>query len=166
VTVILKNKETKMTAVLNGQRRPNLSDQINRLDKILDGLADGLNESVASAVQVAVKEAIEVVIRKLFTSTAMMPALASAMVPPAPKQPILKRIGNGFLRFWEKSLAVVKATPSALRRATGAIGRGIYRAANAIRRSMISRVVRAVATTAGYSSSLGGFDISSQSQSP
>ena len=32
-------------------RRPQLADQIDRLDGLLDGLADGLNEAVADAAQ-------------------------------------------------------------------------------------------------------------------
>jgi hypothetical protein len=45
-----------MNATLkNGQARKSLAEQIDRLDRTLDGLADGLQEAVAAAVQQAVR---------------------------------------------------------------------------------------------------------------
>ena len=42
----------------NSRRRPTLSDQIDRLDRTLDGLAEALNEAVADAVKSAVGAAV------------------------------------------------------------------------------------------------------------
>jgi hypothetical protein len=144
-----------MTEILNGQRRPNLSDQINRLDKILDGLAEGLNESVASAVQVAVhsavKEATETVLRELFTGAAVLPALAAAMSPTAPnsKPPALNRVGNACRWLWRKTVAVIKALPSMARRLPVALVTGLCRAAGAARRMTVNQVTRTAASVAG-----------------
>ena len=37
---------TTNNAAVNSRRRPTLSDQIDRLDRTLDGLAEALNEAV------------------------------------------------------------------------------------------------------------------------
>ena len=42
----------------NGRARKTLADQIDRLDRVLDGLAEGLNEAVATEVQRAVGRAV------------------------------------------------------------------------------------------------------------
>ena len=42
----------------NGRARKTLADQIDRLDRVLDGLAEGLNEAVAMEVQRAVGLAV------------------------------------------------------------------------------------------------------------
>ncbi len=142
-----------MTAILNGQRRPNLSDQINRLDRILDGLADGLNESVASAVQVAVhaavKEATETVLRELFTGAAVLPALAAAMAPPQTKLPVHHRIGHGVRWLWRKTVAVVTALPATVRRSVMGFGKSLLRVPNAARRATVRRITRTAATVTG-----------------
>jgi hypothetical protein len=42
----------------NGRSRPSLGDQLDRLDRILNGLSDALNESVTAAVSAAVGKAL------------------------------------------------------------------------------------------------------------
>jgi hypothetical protein len=142
-----------MTAVLNGQRRPNLSDQIDRLDKILDGLAEGLNDAVVSAVQIAVqaavKEATESILRELFTSAAVLPALAAALSPATPKPPLGSRIGAGCRWLWRKMLAVFKTMPSSARHAPVALVTGLRQAASAARRLAVNRVTKAAAVMVG-----------------
>jgi hypothetical protein len=60
------------TTTENGRRRSSLSEQIDRLDSILDGLADALNEAVAMAVKeavgVAVKEAVQAVLAEVLAN--------------------------------------------------------------------------------------------------
>jgi hypothetical protein len=141
------------TTVLNGQRRPSLNETILRLDRMLDGLADGLQDAVTTAVQVAVqtavREATEAVLKELLTGAAVLPALATAMMPTPPKPPLLHRIGNACRRTWRKSVNVVKALPSMTRCTVIAIGSGIRRAANAVRRMTVNRVTRTVTSIAG-----------------
>jgi hypothetical protein len=144
---------TNVTAVLNGQRRPSLNDQIVRLDRILDGLAEGLNESVTSAVQGAVtnavKEATIIVLREMFSNAAALPTLAAAMTPPPAKPPLLQRVGHGVRRLWRKAVSVVKALPATARRAVVAIGSGIRRMVSAACRTTINRITGTAAAIAG-----------------
>src|SRR5262249_15479743 len=47
-----------MTTMTNGRARKTLSDQLDRLDSILDGLSEALSESVAAAVKAATAPAV------------------------------------------------------------------------------------------------------------
>lgn len=64
---------------VNGRKRPTLSDQIVRLDHILDGLAENLNEAVADAVKEAVsgavKEAIQAILKEVLTNQDLLATL-------------------------------------------------------------------------------------------
>ena len=46
----------------NGQARKSLSEQLDRLDAVLDGLADGINDTVVMAVKEAVGAAVQAVL--------------------------------------------------------------------------------------------------------
>jgi hypothetical protein len=61
---------------LNGNRRPTLAEQIDRLDGILDGLADALNESVAAVVHETVGQAVREAVDATLTE-----ALANSQQP-------------------------------------------------------------------------------------
>jgi hypothetical protein len=101
-------KENDMATTMphaNGQKRPNLSEQINRLDKTLDGLADGLNDAVAdavrSAVGSAVRAAVQDVLMEVFTNPDILAKLRPVIAPdagniePAPAQPgVWQRLGH------------------------------------------------------------------------
>jgi hypothetical protein len=67
------------TITMNGHKRPTLSEQINRLDSILDGLADNLQEAIAHAVKdavgLAVREAVEGVLTEVLTNPALQDKL-------------------------------------------------------------------------------------------
>jgi hypothetical protein len=74
----------------NGRKRPNLGEQINRLDSMLDGLSEGLNDAVADAVKVAVgdavRQAVQSVLAEVLTNPEIIAKLHPAMTP-APAQP-------------------------------------------------------------------------------
>ena len=54
-----------MTATVNnGKIRRTLADQIDRLDRVLDGLADSLNEAVATTVKEAAGSAVQEAVRQ------------------------------------------------------------------------------------------------------
>jgi hypothetical protein len=76
---------------LNGRKRPTLSEQIGRLDNILDGLAANLNEAVADAVKeavgVAVKEAIQSILTEVLTNPELLAKLRPETAKPAPVAP-------------------------------------------------------------------------------
>jgi hypothetical protein len=78
--------EQIMQSTMNGRKRPSLSEQIQRLDSILDGLAENLNAAVADAVKaavaVAVKEAVEAVLMEVVTNPQLMRRLLP-VTPPA-----------------------------------------------------------------------------------
>src|SRR5262249_59646781 len=75
--------------------RKSLSEQIDRLDSLLDGLADNLNSAVADAVRDAVggavREAVQVTLLELLAhpeiKSLLQAATASFSAPPSPKPP-------------------------------------------------------------------------------
>src|SRR6266481_4333878 len=93
-----------MTATMqtNGQVRKSLAEQIDRLDKILDGLADGLNEAVVTAVKdavsLAVQEAVKVVFTEVLTNPDLLAKVRGMTVQPAaevmPKTTLRDRLGR------------------------------------------------------------------------
>lgn len=64
----------------NGRQRKSLADQIDRLDRVLDGLAENLNEAIATAVQ----EALRGVLTDLLAQPEIRQALERATVPCQP----------------------------------------------------------------------------------
>lgn len=83
-----------LTMSPNNKARKSLANEIDRLDRTLDGLADGLNEAVAdavkSAVGAAVKEAVQSVLMEVLTNAdvlARLHASTSEPMQPAPKKP-------------------------------------------------------------------------------
>ena len=81
----------------NGTQRKQLSDQLDRLDGILDGLAEALNGAVADAVRgvisLAVSEAVHAAVREVLCSPDLLRAALEKHAPtPAsePKPPTLK----------------------------------------------------------------------------
>jgi hypothetical protein len=74
-----------MTATMlpNGKTRKTLADQLDRLDKTLDGLAEALNEAVADAVRdvvgAVVRNAVQATLREVFTN----PVLHERLCPSA-----------------------------------------------------------------------------------
>ena len=87
-----------MTMTANNGVRKSLSDQIDRLDQVLDGLADGLNGTVAQAVRevvgLAVKEAVHAVLIEVLGNPAMLEKLrgSTAVTTPAPHTTLLARL--------------------------------------------------------------------------
>src|SRR5262245_5280802 len=75
--------------------RKSLSEQIDRLDSVLDGLADNLNAAVADAVRDAVggavREAVQATLLELLAhpeiKSLLQTATASFVTPPPPKPP-------------------------------------------------------------------------------
>src|SRR5476651_2221752 len=75
----------------NGRKRPNLGEQINRLDSMLDGLSEGLNEAVADAVKVAVGDAVRQAVQSVLTEVLTNPEII-ARLHPAMARPVARRI--------------------------------------------------------------------------
>jgi hypothetical protein len=101
-------EETTMTTMTNPSKnggraaRPPLSDQIDRLDRMLDGFADALNEAVADAVKASVgaaaRQAVADAMKEALASHAAQgkAAPAQAGTAPAPKRRTLREaLGAG-----------------------------------------------------------------------
>jgi hypothetical protein len=71
------------TLNMNGRTRKSLADQIDKLERLLDGLAEGLNEAVAAAVQ----EAVSQVLTQLLAAPELQARLQAAVPPAMPATP-------------------------------------------------------------------------------
>ncbi len=91
-----------MNATVNGRARKSLADQIDRLDKVLDGLADGLNDAIASAVQEAVRAVLkEVLVQQELL--AKLQAETTVQKPAAEAKPTLHgRIAGVCRQAWAR----------------------------------------------------------------
>ena len=73
-------------------RRKTLSDQLDRLDGVIDDLSDGLDQAVAHVVQqavtTAVQQAIEGLMQTVLNNPELLRNLAAQLGPPAPAAPI------------------------------------------------------------------------------
>src|SRR5262249_10980946 len=74
-------KETAMetTTPPTGKLRKSLSEQIDRLDAILDGRSNALNESVATAVKQAVGQAVREAVEAVLAGVLPTPALLAIL---------------------------------------------------------------------------------------
>src|SRR5438094_3742196 len=84
----------------NGRARKTLADQIDRLDRVLDGLAEGLNEAVATEVQRAVgravREAVQAAIKEVLTNPDLAARLrgGTAVPPGRPPRSLCGRVAG------------------------------------------------------------------------
>jgi hypothetical protein len=101
-----------MQSVLtNSKVRKSLSEQIDRLDKILDGLAEALNGAVADAVtqavSLAVKETVQSVLTEVLSNPDLRARLQGSAATPAntpvagfpPARSIMNWVGTTVTRF-------------------------------------------------------------------
>jgi hypothetical protein len=112
------------TTTMNGNVRKSLSEQIDRLDTILDGLAEGLSGAVADAVRasvgLAVQEAVKAVLLEVLGNPAVLAKLrgttTQAVTPEAPKHGRSARL-TGHVKAWAGTgWAKVRAVCNAGRR--------------------------------------------------
>ena len=84
----LPKEKFVMTATLNGRPRKQLSEQIDRLDRILDTLADGFQEIVAQAAEDGAKIGATTVLQELLSHPTLQTLIAHATLPPpTPREP-------------------------------------------------------------------------------
>src|SRR5439155_3411781 len=76
------------TTLINGRpERKQLSEQLDRLDSILDGLSGALNEAVADAAKEGVREAVTSAVIELLTNNDLKAALHQATAPERESKP-------------------------------------------------------------------------------
>src|SRR5262245_71411 len=86
-------------AVADGKApRTTLSDQLDRLDRVIDDLSEGLNQAVATVVQQAVTQAVQQAIEGLMQAVVANPellhTLADRLTPPTPDDPAVPAQGK------------------------------------------------------------------------
>src|SRR6516225_8142322 len=91
------------TVLTNSKVRKSLSEQIDRLDMILDGLAQALNGAVADAVTqavtLAVKEAVQTVLTEVLANPGLRAQLQGSAVAPiaAGTDPVIRSTGTSMV---------------------------------------------------------------------
>jgi hypothetical protein len=78
-TKLLAGETLMQTMLTNSKVRKSLSEQIDRLDKILDGLAEALNGAVADAVTQAVSLAVKETVQSVLTEVLSNPDLRARL---------------------------------------------------------------------------------------
>ena len=79
-------------------QRKQLSDQIDRLDSILDGLAEALNESIADAARIGAREAVKELFTELLSDPTILSLLHATSTPGNPPSPEPQSFS-----FWAKA---------------------------------------------------------------
>jgi hypothetical protein len=106
----------------NGKLRKSLSEQIDRLDAILDGLADALQGAVASAVKeavgLAVREAVQAVLNEVVANPAVLALLQGGM-------PAAVTAGQRARRLWGSLSAKARAVRDVCTSLCGRLWRGL-----------------------------------------
>ena len=101
------------TAAVNGKPRTQLSDQLDRLDRIIDALGDALPEAVTDACKDGAKQAVKEAIIEIMTNPELRGLLASTSQPtpiPPPQEPAPARPS-----FWSRVKSRVAAAASTVR---------------------------------------------------
>lgn len=98
----------------NGKpQRKQLSDQLDRLDGIIDALADGLNQAVADAC----REGTRLAVRDVLAELARNPELRALLVPPPAPAPVPPPPQPKTPGLWGR----IKAKAAAARRAVAGV---------------------------------------------
>jgi len=147
----------------NGQSRKQLSDQLDRLDAVLDNLSDHLNEAVAGAVQQAVGLAVERAVQGVLTELVSNPAVremlarnadADATPSQQPRQEGVDRPSSPWDRAGQRVRAAGRACASGLKRSWKVVlaaGAGVAATAAWLGRS---RLAAAAASVCGWAAGL------------
>ncbi len=108
-----------MTTTLNGRPpRKQLSDQLDRMDTLIDGLAEALPEAVADACREGARQAVKEAIAELLANTELRSQLAHmAPQPPLSAEP-LASLPNRWQRLKAKLMALKTRCTQRLRSTT------------------------------------------------
>ena len=108
------------TTTLNGKpQRKQLSDQLDRLDGIIDCLADALPDAVRDAVQEGTKAALQQVLLELFRNPDTLAMLRQGIPLPAPspvvETPAIPPTPPTSPSFWSRCRSAISETTRRLR---------------------------------------------------
>jgi hypothetical protein len=92
--------------ITNGRSRKSLADQLDRLDRILDGLGDALHAAVADAVQQAVRGVLTGLLADPMIRTALAGTVPTAT---APTLSPVRHVGAWLARCWNGVRAGLQA---------------------------------------------------------
>src|SRR4051812_40366795 len=114
-------------ATKNGVPRKQLSEQLDRLDGVIDALDEGLKGAVADAVRdavgAAVNEAVQAVLLELMTNAELQNAVRQAgavhaEAPPRKEEDESRKPGGSLLsRAWGRVCTAARACASGVRNA-------------------------------------------------
>ena len=110
------------TTATNGKPRKQLSDQLDRLDGIIDAMAEGLNGAVADAAREGTRLAVKDAIVEIMTNPelraliapatpAPIPAPLTDYPPPIPPEPRVS-VWSGSRRSWPPPVPLCAARPT------------------------------------------------------
>jgi hypothetical protein len=117
------SKESAMTTTItNAAPRKQLSDQLDRLDTILDGLGEGLNEAIADAAREGTRLAVKDAIVEILTDPTLRARLHETTAPEAPPQP--ERKPGFWARLKSQACQITQAVRETVSNVVaGAVGR-------------------------------------------
>jgi hypothetical protein len=106
-------------------RRKQLSDQLDRLDGIIDALGEGLNEAVADAAREGTRLALKDAIVEILTDATLRATLHQATAPEPADQPPLKQEGGFWARLKAGAGRVVQSVRHMAAKAVGRVHREV-----------------------------------------
>jgi hypothetical protein len=144
--------------------RKNLSDQLDRLDRILDGLdgalAGAITEAVKDAVSTSVAEAVRVTLIEIVTNPDVIAllrggSLAAFQASPkvAARVTVVDRIRQGVSAAWKWSLRKLKAIGLAITTRARSIRAGVVGTVRSV--NMVWRLKRPLLIALGVGSVMG-----------
>jgi hypothetical protein len=105
------------TATANGKPRKQLSDQLDRLDRIIDALGDALPEAVTDACKDGAKQAVKEAIIEIMTNPELRGLLATTSLPAPIPLPPPQEVAPVRPSFWSRVKSRVASATSTVRSA-------------------------------------------------
>jgi len=104
-------------ATVNGKPRKQLSDQLDRLDRIIDALGEALPEAVTDACKGGAKQAVKEAIIEIMTNPELRGLLATTTPPAQIPLPPPQEVAPARPSFWSRVKSRVAAAASTVRSA-------------------------------------------------
>jgi hypothetical protein len=105
----------------DGPPRQTLANQLDRLDRILDGLSEALAGAVQEAVEQAVKQAVQAVLTEVLTNRHLQEQLQQATQPTPPSEEPRAKKGTPN-RLWQATTEAVRRMVQAVKKVVRGVG--------------------------------------------